>query len=432
MSSPLVSADIIRNLGSSRGWLVAYSGGCDSRVLLEILAAARGDLSGPLRAIHVDHGLYPHSADWAGHCARVCERLGVPLHVERVTVEAGHSPEAMAREARYAVFLRVLGTDETLLTAHHLDDQAETLLLRLLRCTGVTGLAAMLPERRLGDGWLRRPFLSVSRAAIRTWAQEQGLEWIEDPSNEQCLADRNFLRHEILPRLESRWSGIAGRFFAVSEEAAETRTLLEELADEDGATPQGQLELRLLRQLQPARQRNLVRRWIQRCGRTPPGRRRLEAGIKMLLEAGADRQPALVWPGGRIRRYRDRLYLDDDRGASSPPTESVYWTGGSSLETEVGMLTAKEGESGLEPAVIPSQGLRLGFGSAGLRCRPQGRPTRPLKHLFQEAGIPPWLRSRWPILFDGDSIVAVPGICICEGYVANPGKKGLLLDWEVY
>lgn len=430
MSSPLVPADIIRNMGSGRGWVVAYSGGCDSRVLLELTAAAREHLPGELRAIHVDHGLHPRSADWSDHCALVCKRLDVPLHVERVSIENGSSPEAMAREARYAAFIRVLGSDETLLTAHHLDDQAETLLLRLLRGTGVTGLAAMLPERPLGQGRLRRPMLSVSRAAIRAWAMEQKLQWIDDPSNAQSRADRNFLRLEILPRLESRWPGTAGRLAGAANAAAEARELLDGLADEDGAAEHALLDLTCLGRIPPARQRNLLRRWIQCSGLTPPGRRRLDAGLKMLLEAGADRQPELVWPDGRIRRYRDRLYLDEGRTAPSTPDEAVYWSGDGALELDAGRLTVKADAGGLDPSVIPTEGLRLGFGIQGLRCRPRGRPTRQVNQLFQEAGIPPWLRTSWPILYLGDRIVAVPGICICEGYTANSGMSGLLPEWK--
>ncbi|MEX0732075.1 MAG: tRNA lysidine(34) synthetase TilS [Aquisalimonadaceae bacterium] len=430
MADALVPSDIIRDLGTARGWLVAYSGGCDSRVLLEIVAGAGARLKAPVRAIHIDHGLHPRSARWADHCAAVCERLGVPLHIERVVVADGASPEAQARDARYAAFVRALGADEVLLTAHHLDDQAETLLLRLLRGTGVSGLAAMLPRRRLGHGWLGRPLLSVSRAAIRAWARERQLDWIEDPSNAQRIADRNFLRHDILPSLETRWPGVARRLAGVAAEMAEARSLLDGLADEDGATDNAQLDMGRLARLEPARQRNLLRRWIDRCRLRPPGRRRLEEGLAMLTGAGEDRQPELAWPGGRIRRYRDRLYLDNGQDPPFSGADPLRWSGDRDLDLGAGRLTVSTGPGGIDPALVPEKGFRVVFGMHGQRCRPRGRPTRPLKHLFQEAGIPPWLRGRWPVLYAGDDIAAVPGICICEAHAARAGTPGLVPAWE--
>ncbi|MFY9975316.1 MAG: tRNA lysidine(34) synthetase TilS, partial [Chromatiaceae bacterium] len=192
--------------GAPRVW-VAFSGGLDSTCLLRAAAAALGRLPGKLHAVHLDHGLHPESAHWAQHSLGVCKALGVPLKIDRLSISRapGESLEAVAREARYAALAALLGPGELVLTAQHQDDQAETLLLALLRGSGIEGLASMGPVSKLGSGWLLRPLLDVPRAALEAYAREEGLTWIEDPSNVSLAFDRNFLRRRALPLLRTRW-----------------------------------------------------------------------------------------------------------------------------------------------------------------------------------------------------------------------------------
>jgi len=441
---PPAVGPMLPRAGDATGYVVAFSGGMDSHLLLALMAEQRARLACPLRAVHVDHGLHPDSPRWAEHCARVCEELGVPLVTERVRVAAGpgpdSSPEARARAARYAAFERILGEGEALLTAHHLDDQAETFLLRLLRGAGTTGLAAMAPERRLGRGWLRRPLLGMSRAAIRGQALGRRLQWIEDPSNAELLADRNFLRHQIMPLLQSRWPGAAVSLAGAASDAAEANGLLGALAELDDGSHASWLALSDLQRLDEARQRNLLRAWLQRQGLTPPGRRKLEAGLAMLVHAQPDRQPEMVWPGGRVRRFRHRLHADPGHDPVPPP--AMPWAGQRRLEFDVGCLSVhgsshkagqapqQAGDALLNPALIHAPGLTLTFGPAGVRCHPLGRPGRSLQRLFQEAGIAPWLRPVWPVLMTGAAVAAVPSVCICEGFQSAPGDPGLSLRWR--
>jgi len=420
---------VLRQLEDSTGILVAYSGGLDSRVLLELVVQAGDRLPGPLRALHVDHGLHPHSADWVRHCVSVCESLDVPLLVERVTVESGPSPEAMARDARYRAFARHLRTGEALLTAHHRDDQAETVLLRLMRGGGVYGLRAMPSQRPFARGRLCRPLLDVPRSTLHAWAGARRLDWIDDPSNRETAADRNHIRHAVMPALEQRWPGAARRLARVAADADEAGRLLDTLADLDGAPDGPRLHRGRLDALDRARRCNVLRRWIRSRDQRPPDRRRLIAGLQMLLGAAPDRQPQLIWAGGRLRRYRDWLYLDDGIDPE-PPVQPLPWSASGSLELDCGRLLVRETRGGLARESMRADDLRLVFGRPGARCRPTGRPGKRVKELFQEAGVPPWQRPGWPLLMAGDTVVAVPGICVCEGHAAAPGEPGLELIWE--
>ena len=253
-------------------WLVGFSGGLDSSVLLHLLAQlAREHALPPLLAVHVDHQLQAVSASWQKHCQRVCAALNVDLVCIAVDVEKKSrvSPEDAARKARYAAFAAQMQPDDVLLLAHHIDDQAETFLLRALRGAGVPGLASMSLSRAFAGGMVVRPLLDIDRAALEQHAMAQHIEYVSDPSNDAIAFDRNFLRHEILSRLRHRWPSVTGRFNAAAQHMAEANVLLRERAREDieccnvdqrwGAPT---IELAPLLALSPERQRNVVALWI--------------------------------------------------------------------------------------------------------------------------------------------------------------------------
>ena len=209
--------------------LIAYSGGLDSHVLLHLCASLRAiQPQIVLRAIHIDHGLQAVSAQWVMHCQTVCAALNIPFICEalHLKVQTGESVEAVAREARYAVFSQYLRAGEMLLTAHHQDDQAETVLLHLLRGSGVDGLAAMPEIRPLAQGYLGRPLLALSRAELVTYAQQNQLNYITDPSNADNRFDRNFLRQQIIPLLQQRWVAVNKTLARAARLQGETRQLL--------------------------------------------------------------------------------------------------------------------------------------------------------------------------------------------------------------
>nr|MDQ2696310.1 tRNA lysidine(34) synthetase TilS [Pseudomonadota bacterium] len=276
---------------------VGYSGGVDSHVLLHILATHREALGGRrLAAVHVNHGLAAQAAVWEAHCAAVCRELGVALEVVRVDARPrpGESPEAAARRARYAAFAGLLRADTALLTAQHLDDQAETLLLQLLRGAGPRGLAAMPAAAPLGKGRLLRPFLEIRRDAITAYAQDHGLTWVEDASNADTRLDRNYLRHQVMSVLRRRWPAAAQTLGRSARLCADAAALLDDLADADLARAAGgrpdKLQLEALQNLDPPRRRNALRRWFDVLDLPPPAAVHLRHILDDVIAAPRDRQ----------------------------------------------------------------------------------------------------------------------------------------------
>ncbi|MBS98221.1 MAG: tRNA lysidine(34) synthetase TilS [Oceanospirillaceae bacterium] len=403
---------------ASRRWVIAFSGGLDSTVLLHLCAQAVPPQS--LRAIHVDHGLQDSSHQWATHCRAVCEALGVACQV--VAVKPVNASEASARDARYAVFESLIEANDCLLMAHHADDQAETLLFRLLRGAGVVGLSAMPVRRSLGAGELYRPLLDQPRSLLEQWAQQQGLVWVEDPSNQREDYERNWLRHRILTPLCERWPNAASRLAKTAAQLSDTAVLLEEYAaDELKRLGHGAdwLDLEQVGRLSQARLNNLLRYWVYTCCGHRLSARELESLNQDLLRAGADRMPTLKVGPFILRRYRQRLYITPLHERVSDPL---------TLTTEEASWKLKQGVLAMIPAqkagIASDEAVELRYRRDGDRLRPLGRGgSVSLKQLFQEAGVPPWQRNSWPLLCRNDEIIAVPGICICEKAAVSPGLQ---------
>lgn len=409
-------------------WLVAYSGGIDSTVLLHALSTGSEKQHAEIVAVHVNHGLHPQAAEWENHCRRFAEMLGVRFVGRRVTVDPDpkSGPEAAAREARYAVLQTLVESGDCVLSAHHEEDQAETLLLNLLRGSGVAGLAGIGAAQDFGRGRLLRPLLGIGGEDIKDYARRQELSWIEDPSNVDTRFDRNFIRQEVLPRLASRWPAVSARLKQSADLASEASQLLTDLAGIDlaasGGDP-GRLDLASLRHLSPARQRNLLRHAIGLNGLPPPPATRLYQAIHELIPARVDAQPLVRWPGVELRRYRDNLYILPAIG-DMPHEPAQELRPDASLDLGPGM-----GWLALEPEVdggirreLAEDGLRVRYRHGGEEIRPAGhRRTRKLKKLLQEEGIVPWMRERLPLLYAGDRLVAVADLWISTECTENQG-----------
>jgi len=409
--------DFLDNAPPAGRLLVAFSGGLDSHVLLHALRAAlarRGD-DRPLQAVHVHHGLQPQADDWILHCEAVCAALSVPLAVSRVTVAeadvAGQGLEAAAREARYRALADAMQPRDLLLIAHHQDDQAETLLLQLLRGAGPAGLAAMPRLAPFGPGWLGRPLLDLPRRALEAHARDAGLAWVEDPSNADPRFDRNYLRQEILPRLAGRWPGASARLAAAAANQADALAQLDALARDDaercrGEAP-GTLSVQALRRLRRGRCRNLLRLWLRDKGLAAPTRGRMDAILDAALTAGPDRTPCVTWAEVEVRRYRDELHALP--ALPAPPREPIPWD----LRRP---LTIPALGLSLDPAFLAAAGITPGtcpgpvtvrFRRGGERIRLPGRAhSSALKTLMQAAGMPPWERERLPLVYVGEVLVA--------------------------
>ena len=418
---------------------VAFSGGCDSTVLLAMLCDLRasGDLPQKLSAVHVNHGLQAEADSWERHCRTLCADWQVPIEVLQVQVPtSGASAEDRARRARYGVWQQLLAGDELLVLAHHADDQEETVLMRLLRGAGPLGMAGMPVRRSLGAGALVRPLLQVPRAELRAYALERDLNWVEDPDNDNPRNDRNFMRHQVLPLLRSRWPAAGLSIRRSAEIARQTQQLCDLLAEEDLRTwldRQGRLAVEALANLDWQRRYMLISLWCRKLDLEPPPVRRL-AHLHDLLHAADDRAPELRWRDrdGRtlmIRRYRKHLYLLEP---PPPVPDTLLWDPRTQnrLELPHGTLSVRPGKGGLNPDLL--SGPQVRFRRGGEQLRPTGmRCQRPLRKYLQEQGVPPWQRPGMPLLYSGDSLVAVADLCVCEGFAVAPGEPGLTLSWQV-
>jgi tRNA(Ile)-lysidine synthase len=433
--------------------IVAYSGGVDSHVLLHAVASLRAQLGAELIAIHVDHGLNPRSVEWSRHCQGVAAGLNVRCVVTRVdaTPIAGESPEEAARRARYAAFEAVLREGDVLLTAHQQDDQAETLLLQLLRGAGPRGLAAMPACAQWGPARLARPLLDWSRDELLDYARGHGLKWIDDPSNSDTRFDRNFLRREILPRLKQRWPGAPKTLARSARLSAQAAELLDELGVLDGqaaipkprrderartATRSGSaraawsptLAIDRLQGLSTGRQRNLLRLWLHELELPTPHEKHVDRILEMIY-AAEDATPCVSWPGAEVRRYRGQLYAMRPLADIDTALE-LRWPIDTRLQIPgSGELFARPvtGEGIRASAFDQAAIVRLRHG--GEHIRPRGRrETHTLKHLFQDAGVPPWLRDRIPLIYVGDELVCVAGHWIAEEWSARAGEAGISVE----
>jgi tRNA(Ile)-lysidine synthase len=416
--------------------LLGLSGGVDSVVLLNLLVLLAPRHSWKLSALHVHHGISPHAGEWAEFCMRLCEQYAVPVQVERVDIsplrEMG--TEAAARKLRHEAMMRQPADFVAL--AHHQGDQAETLLLQLLRGAGVKGAAAMpVLISRHGAPALLRPLLGISRVELLDYAEQNRLQWVDDESNADDSYPRNFLRHRVMPLLEERFPGCRATLARSARHFAEAGELLDELALQDalGAYDGSTLDLARLTGLGLLRAKNLLHWFLRQHSALMPDHGRLEEMLRQLCMARNDAQIRIAWGEWEVRRYRGRIYVN--RAWPEPISDlRVTWNG-----EEVLVLPELHGKlhfvrctgQGVAAEKMRSAPVTIRLRHGDERLRPDAsRPVRSLQYLFQEAGIPPWLRMGWPLLYIGDKLAAVPALAVDCAYRPEPGEPALKLEWK--
>lgn len=429
----------ILDLSHQRKFLIAYSGGLDSHALLHFMTMLRAEYPDlQLRAIHVNHNLSINAKSWENHCQRICESLQIECLIKEIEIRSEHnlSLEAVARSLRYQALAESLHTDECLLTAHTKNDQAETILLQLLRGAGPKGLAAMPEKTAFANHWHLRPLLHVTRAEIRQYAYQHNLQWIEDESNFNRNFDRNFIRYEIMPILLQRWPGAITTLSRSAKHCADASKLLTSLAEQDLLQVQGSvpntLSIAQLLSLSTEHQRNVLREWLLRLQLPLPNEIKIHQIQYEVLLAREDANPTITWQNVEIRRYQDNLY------ALSPPVvypdlnwEAVWDTKTPlSLPANLGLLRA-ERIRGEGISLKKVKQIKVHFRHGGERCHPVGRiGSHPLKKLMQEWQVPTWERDAIPLLFSEDQLIAVVDHCICDGFQAQADEEGLVVRWD--
>lgn len=389
-----------------RYW-VGFSGGADSTALLQLLLEVRDHLPAPFEAVHLNHGLQDASARWQAHCESHCQARGIPFRAIELEVGAQPrtSPEEAARNARYLAVSRLLGPDEVFLTAHHADDQAETLLINLARGSGVDGLAAIPSLRSLGAGWVARPLLDTPRKDLLDYLRAVDIEWLEDPSNADTSYDRNFLRHRVIPLLEDRWPGV-GKNLARSARLARANAdaLSELIRDRSGTVLRDphRLPADTLTLHDRNRQALVLRQWLRGHEAPMLPEARLVEFLDQLNESKPGARPEVRWDAWAIRRYRDELWLQPARDLV--PCAETDWKEGPSVA-----LGEDAGHYRLAgPAVPLPPNWKVSPRRPGARLRPErDGPSRKLKDFFQAERIPPWLRLGIPVLYWDDVPVAL-------------------------
>jgi tRNA(Ile)-lysidine synthase len=405
---------------------VAFSGGMDSCALLVALAAIRRREQFGLRAVHVNHQLQPQAAQWARAARAVSRQLQVSCRVLTVTVasDTGESLEAAAREARYGALGDELAPDELLLTAHHEEDQLETVLLALMRGSGVRGLSAMAAMVSIGRLRLLRPLLPVARAQLQSFLMRRRIAWSEDPSNADQRFDRNYLRHAVVPLLRARWPAAAASASRSAAHLMEAGLLLEQVAADalsparDGAA----LRVSALRRLPLPARHNALRHWIAAQRLPLPDQNRLREMAGPLLSARQDATPCVRWRGAQVRRHGDRLFATTaEAGRAVAHTDGSLALHRWDWRTQrwlalppdaLGIVHDRHGDLNL--AALPAQ-LTVCFRQGGERLRAHHGGAA-LKDLLQQAGIAPWQRSRVPLVMHAERIIAVADLWVDPAY----------------
>lgn len=425
--------DLISASRSKRFW-IAYSGGVDSHVLLHLLATSSHPELEFVGAIHIDHGLHSHSEKWTQHCANIAEELKVEFKSVAVEVKQIEQlgMEAAARIARYQALGSELTANDVLLTAQHQEDQAETVLLQLLRGAGPKGLSAMAFQSDCENSQLIRPLIHCSQHDILSYANSQQLNWIEDPSNSDTRWNRNYIRHTLWPDIHQRWPQAATTLSRSAQHCAEATELLDELALSDlsefNVNLTGQcLPIPELLSLSTARRNNLIRYFIRLKRYSLPSVVNLKRITNEVCLAKHDAMPVVSWLGVDVRRYQQKLYFmatlmshDKER------VIDIHHGDEFNIDSDRTLIWQQTMGEGLPESLLQA-GLTIRFRQGGERIKPQGHQHHTaLKNLLPQWNIPPWQRDRIPLLFKQDQLVAVVGYCVSEQYSVKQGEIGFL------
>ncbi len=432
--------ELIKLLGSfilpQKDYFVAYSGGVDSHVLLDILATHHNSKN-QIHAIHINHHLSPNANTWEKHCFSICHSYGVSFEVENLDLShlAGESLESLARDKRYEALQKMINERGDLLTAHHQQDQAETVLLQLLRGAGIKGLCAMPSEMPFGEGKLIRPFLNVTKDDILHYAKQKKLTWVEDESNQNSRFSRNYLRHYVMPNLISRWPETSANIARSAKHLSNTKKIIDEINQKDFKVIKQvdfSISLDKLNQFSKERQQELIRYWLSELDLPVPSTKQLSQVFNDVINAKQDANPCCQWPGAEVRRFKQKLYAMLPL-TPLPNALSIAWSWPDDclLPALLGVVRSEQvvGLGIRSHFLNQAQNLQIRFRQQNEYFHPAGRQhSQSLKKLLQEWEIPTWLRDRIPLLYADDKLISVIGYGIRQDVQVDEDEIG----WRIY
>ena len=421
-----------------RRLIVAFSGGSDSAALLHAVANSCLPKELNIVAAHVNHGLLADSDSWEDFCREQAANLGVEFLCHRVAQppRAGQNVEAWARDQRYGWFKRIVAPQDFVVTAHHLDDQLETFLLRLLRGAGPHGLSAIKVRQSLSVGYLIRPMLRLTKQEVARYLQQQQIEYVDDPSNTHLEIDRNYLRHTVLPIIRDRWPHAANKVGEAAEIqdslAREIDRKANKLIDEISLDGGSKLAYEPVKAATTERRFAIIRAWCKHRNLGTPEHRHFREIEKALFVANPKATSCIAWKNAELRYYQNVLYLRE-REPEFDATLNYLWDVKSALPLAHGELTVSATASGGLMESIRSKHCSIRYyRQQGERCHPVGRAhSQSLKKLFQAWRVPPWERSKIPILWVDGEIAAVIPYCICKLFATKQEEAvGLAINFQ--
>ncbi len=429
--------DILSEYPDAETCWIAYSGGMDSHVLLHVLASIQNNIKPRLVAVHINHGISSDADLWVKHCQKICEDHLIEFQTFPVDLsqKSDKGTEAFAREKRYEVLGNLINRHDLLFTAHHMDDQLETILLQLMRGSGPDGLVGMPQAREFSKGNLVRPLLNYSREEIHDYALSEALNWIEDESNKSNKYDRNFLRNRIIPELITRWPGALKTVQRAAKHQAEAKSLINEIShgDLDAVCESEYTKIDISRFdiLSSIRKKYVLRAWIKINKLVTPDAQIIEKIITEVIHANVDRNPCIKWKGSEVRRFRGYLYIMQSLPAHDVKM-SKPWNFEGSLKLASGYLKAISSKgSGIKMDILSNNTVEIRYRQGGEQIRPSGRiETHDLKKLFQEQGVLPWLRNRIPLVYYENELIAVADLWVESKYAASGTEAAWQIVWE--
>ena len=420
---------------------VAFSGGLDSSVLLHSLVGIP-EFKEKVFAIHVNHGLSPNSKSWIKHCDKFCSGLGVNFIPLTIELENSKTNENILRKARYEALLSCLKQGDVLCTAHHQDDHIETILFRILRGTGIKGLAGIEKYSQMEGIDLIRPLISYSKKDLLDYANQFEVNWIEDESNEDLSISRNFIRKKVIPNLKNdNWPEYKNSISYLSSKAKEANEILDEIAYLDlklcASESLDRLSILKIKELSHARAMNVLFTWLGINTHLGVSNKLTDQVYKSIILASESSNPVVTFGkkgqkgSFQIRRFNNFLHHLPLTETETLSNKKVWkWNSDDPLELPTGTLSMQVALGKGISTQLTEPGISIKGRIGGERCKPEGRSkSQKLKKLFQEYGVPPWVRDRIPLVYVGDQLAAVSDLWVCEEFVAKKDERGIVLSW---